>query len=196
MMSMWEPDDGGVEGHLRRGVDAWREYLQHFDEPEQAGQLFWAAYSWARYIGLHRDDVSALADLPFVVALAERVKQLDHTYNMYAPHALLGGLQGSAPAQVGGRPDLARQEFDTAIQATERKNLIYMVMEARIVAVALQDRALYRRLLEEVINAGDVDPNNRLSNQIAKRRAIRYLAQIDELFEPEGAAAPATPAGE
>lgn len=185
MMTLWEPDDGGAEGHYRRGIDAWREYLNHFDEQEQAGQLFWTAYAWARYIGLHRDDPNALADLPFVTALAERVKQLDHTYNMYAPHALMAGLVGSAPVQMGGRPDLARQEFETAIQATRRKNLIYLVLEARIVAVALQDRALYRRLLQEVIDAGDIDPDNRLSNQIAKRRAIRYLAQIDELFEPE-----------
>jgi hypothetical protein len=58
---------------------------------------------------------------------------------------------------------------------------------------------LYRRLLEEVLAAGDVDPDNRLSNQLAKRRARRYLAQIDELFLPEdggahGGHAPAAPA--
>ena len=66
MMSIWEPDDGGVEGHVRRGPEAFRAYLNQFDDQEQGGILFWGAYSWARYIGLHRDDPNALADLPFV----------------------------------------------------------------------------------------------------------------------------------
>ena len=191
MMSLWEPDDGGVEGHVRRGPDAFRRYLSQFDQENQGGQLFWAAYAWARYISLHTDDPNALADLPFVVALADRAKALDHTYNDYAPHALVGGLAGAAPAQLGGHPEIARQELETAIAATHRHNLMYMVLEARMVAVAVQDRALYRRLLQEVIDAGDLDPNLRLNNLIAKRRATRYLAQIDDLFEPESAPAAA-----
>ncbi len=192
-MSAWERDDGGAEGHMRRGLEAWRTYLGQF-RAEHAGQMFWTAYSWAQYIGINRDDVNALADLPFVLALAERVMALDHTYYDYAPHGLRAGLIGSAPQQLGGRPDIARQEFETAIAATHRTNLVYLVMEARIVAVSLQDRGLYRRLLEEVISAGDVNPANRLGNQIAKRRARRYLGQIDDLFEPEGAGNSDTPA--
>lgn len=184
MMSIWEPDDGGVQGHLRRGIEGWRRYLQNF-EASQAPQMFWTAYAWARWIGINRDNVDALADLPFVIALAERVRALDPTYYGYAPRTLMAGLIGSAPQAMGGRPQEARQEFEAAIAATGRRNLMYLVLEARIVAVALQDRALYRRLLEEVINAGDVDPDNRLSNQLAKRRAIRYLRQIDSLFLPE-----------
>jgi hypothetical protein len=195
MMGIWHPVPGGAEGQLR-GIEPWNQYLARFDRREQAGQLFWGAYAWAQYIGINQDDVSAIADLPFVLAMAERVKQLDPTFNFYAPLALLAGLRGSVPEQIGGRPDLARQGFEEAIAATERRNLMYLVVEARIVAVALQDRALYRRLLEETINAGDIDPGNRLSNQLAKRRAFRYLAQIDQLFEPEGAAGSSTPDGE
>ncbi len=190
MMSIWEPDDGGVEGHVRRGPEAFRAYLNQFDDQEQGGILFWGAYSWARYIGLHRDDPNALADLPFVVAMADRAKALDHTYNGFAPHGLVGGLAAAAPAQLGGRPDIGRTEFEAAIAATQRHNLMYLVMEARIVAVALQDRGLYRRLLEEVINAGDVDVDLRLNNVLAKRRAFRYLAEIDNLFAPDETPAP------
>lgn len=193
MLSIWEPDDGGIEGAVRRGPDAFRRYVAQFDQENQGGMLFWAAYSWVQYISLHRDDPNALADLPFVTVLAERAKTLDHTFNDYAPHALAGGLAGSAPAQVGGRPDIARQEFEAAIAATHRQNLMYMVLEARIVAVALQDRALYRRLLQEVIDAGDLSVDRRLNNLIAKRRAVRYLAEIESLFAPEEPAVPDAP---
>lgn len=184
MMSLWEEDDGGARGAMSRGIEGWQAYLREFDDEEQVAQLFWTAYAWARYINMNKDNIDALADLPFVNALAEHVRALDGSYYYYAPHALYGGLIGSAPAQVGGRPTEAKVEFDLAIQRTERKNLILMVMQAKIVAVALQDRALYRSLLEEVIAAGDVDEDLRLSNLIAKRRAERYLADIDNLFEP------------
>lgn len=190
-MSLWQDDAGGAAGHIKRGLSAWTSYLQEFDDRDQAPTLFWGAYGWARYIGLNRDDVDALADLPYVNALAERVLQLDPTFMGHAPHALRAGLIGSAPAQLGGRPDEAKKEFEVAIAATGGKNLMYHVIEARIVAVALQDRALYKKLLTTVLEAPrDIDLDQRLSNQLAKRRAARYLAEIDMLFEPE-----APPAG-
>jgi hypothetical protein len=72
---------------------------------------------------------------------------------------------------------------------------MYLVVEAQIVAVALQDRKLYQRLLTTTLEAPiDLDPNQRLLNQLAKRRAERYLGQIDKLFEPEAAPAEAVPA--
>lgn len=184
LMSLWEPDDGGVEGHLRGQIDTWRNYLLNFDRPEQGPHLFWAAYSWARWVGLNRDNVDAIADLPYVEALALRARQLDESFNGFAPIALVAGLQGARPAAIGGRPDLAREGMEDVIRRTERKNLMILVLEARVVAVALQDRALFESLLREVLDAGDVDPLNRLQNQLAKRRARRYLAQIDDLFMP------------
>src|SRR5688572_23188091 len=70
-LTLWEDDGGGADGHIKKGLAAWTEYLKEFDDAEDhTPTLFWAAYSWARYIGLNRDDMNALADLPFVSALA------------------------------------------------------------------------------------------------------------------------------
>jgi hypothetical protein len=192
-LTLWEDDGGGADGHIKKGLASWTEYLKEFDDAEDhTPTLFWAAYSWARYIGLNRDDMNALADLPLVNALADRIFVLDHTFMGHAPHALRAGLIGTAPAQLGGRPEDAKKEFEIAIAATGGKNLMYHVVQAQIVAVALQDRALYKRLLTTVIEAPtDLNKDERLLNQIAKRRAARYLSQIDQLFEPEPEPAPA-----
>jgi hypothetical protein len=121
--------------------------------------------------------------------------KLDPTYFGYAPHALRAGLIGTAPAQLGGQPAEAKKEFETAIAATQGKNLMYHVMEAQIVAVALQDRALYKSLLTTVIDAKlEFAPDQRLLNQLAKRRAERYLSQTDQLFAPEEPPAAPEPA--
>jgi len=186
-LTLWEDADGGAKGQIKKGLPAWTEYLKKFDDPEKhAATLFWAAYCWGRYIGVNRDDMNALADLPLVTALSDRLIALDHTFYGYAPHALRAGVIGTAPAQLGGKPQEAKKEFEAAIAGTQGKNLMYMVVEAQIVAVALQDRPLYKRLLTTALQApANIDPDQRLLNQLAKRRAERYLGQIDKLFEPE-----------
>jgi hypothetical protein len=184
IMSIWEPDDGGVEG-ARRSVERWRNYLRNFERREQGGQLFWTAYAWVNFINLNKDDPDAVADLPYVIALAERAKDLDHEYNEFAPHALLAGIMAATPATMGGRPDLAQRELEWVIQQTGGNNLMYRVIYARNVAVPLQNRALYRQQLQAVLDAGDVSVDNRLQNLLAKRRARRYLAQIDDRFLPD-----------
>jgi hypothetical protein len=185
-LTLYEDDNDGAEGAVRRGIEAWTRYLENFDDEDQVPALFWLCYAWGQWIGLNRDNMDALADLPFVNALADRILEINPAYMDHAPRALHAGLIGTAPEALGGRPRDAQHEFDDAIRRTGRHNLMYLVMEARIVAIAIQDRALYQRLLTEVIEAGDVEPTQRLSNALAKRRATRYLAEIDMLFEPAG----------
>ena len=48
-------------------------------------------------------------------------------------------------------------------------------MYAQTYACNAHDRSLYASLLEEVLKAGDVLPEQRLENVIARRKALRYL---------------------
>lgn len=181
------PQGGGMLAVQRQGLEAFTAHVDAFDNrDEHAPLLFWTAYNWARYISLHRDDMSAIADVPYVSAIAERVHRLDPTFMDHAPLALRAGLMAAAPPQLGGRPADARVELERAIELTGRRNLLYLVTEAMLVARPLQDRALYRSLLEEVLRF-DVDsyPEQRIANLLAQRRARRYLSQIDEFFVPE-----------
>ena len=181
------PEDGGLLASEHQGFDAFQEHLMRFTSADDdAPLLLFATYAWARYIGLHRDDMNAIADLAFVQAMSERVLAINQNYFDYAPIALHGGLIGSRPAALGGDPQGARTEIEHAIELTHRQNLMYLVTEAQIVAVALQDRALYRSLLEEVVHF-DVDtlPDSRLQNIIAQRRAHRWLSRIDEFFDAD-----------
>jgi tetratricopeptide (TPR) repeat protein len=183
-----EDGDDGASGALRRAQEhqeAWTEYLSRFDDEDQAPVLFWTAYAWGRYINLHKDDVTAIADLPYVVALFQRAMALDPTFNFYAGYAALGAYHAGRPAALGGQPEEALRNFDRAIELTHGNFLMYKVFKARLYAVMVQDRALFQRLLTEVLEAGDVMPEQRLANQLAKRRARRYLDQIDALFLPQ-----------
>ena len=70
----------------------------------------------------------------------------------------------------------------TRSMTTDRKNLIIQFNYARTYAVQTQNRELFVQLLEEVIAAGDVNRETRLLNKIARRRAQRYLTDINEFF--------------
>ncbi len=178
------PEGGGILAVQRQGLDAFTAHIARFEGEEQAIVLFWAAYSWARYISLHRDDMNAIADVAYVSVIADRVYAIAPTYFDHAPAALRAGLMAAAPPALGGRPADARVEIDRAIEATGRRNLLFLVTEARLIAIPLQDRALYQSLLDEVI-AFDVNsyPEQRLPNLLAQRRARRYLQEIDNFFD-------------
>ncbi len=176
--------DGGPEAVTRRGLPAWQAYLQRFRSREDVPALYWTANAWASLISVSVDDSEALLDLPFAVALAERARQLDPHYALGAVDALFAVYHASTPTSLGGQPDVARAEFEAALAVSHRQMLTYQVLYARTYAVMVQDRALYTRLLQEVIDAGDVLPSERLGNIVAKRRALRYLGQIDTLFPP------------
>jgi hypothetical protein len=81
-------------------------------------------------------------------------------------------------------PDMDRAKvlFDEVLEETERRNLMVQLSMARYYAVNVGDHELFRELLQEVLDAGDVLPEARLSNTMARRRARRYLDHIDLYF--------------
>jgi hypothetical protein len=183
LLNVAAPVDGGPESQMHGGLEAWRRYLRRFGH-DDVPALYWTANAWASRIQLSLDDPGSMLDLPLAMALVARARELDPEFYYGGLHAFYGVYYAGMPASVGGQPRLARDEFEAALRATQRHLLIYQVLYARTYAVMAQDRALYRQLLEEVLHADDVMPSERLTNQIAKRRALRYLAQIDELFTP------------
>lgn len=189
LLATRESVDGGCEAVIARGLPAWREYLRRFDDRDDVPALFWTANAWASMVGVSVDDTNALLDLPFAVALAERARELDPDFENGSVHALFGVYYASTAESLGGQPARARESFEAALRVSRRRYLTWQVLEARVYAVQAQDRALYERLLREVIDAADVMPSQRLANQVAKRRALRYLSEGDALFSapaPEG----------
>ena len=138
----------------------------------------------------------AVADLPFAVALVERAVELDPAYFNHAGLTFMAVVATSAP---GADLEAALPLWERAIAATERHNLLLLVNMARTYAVKRQDRELYVALLREVLEAGDVAPEMRLQNAIARHRAERYLRQVDDVIltaRPVPAAATPPPAPE
>jgi hypothetical protein len=132
---------------------------------------------------LNRDDMDLVAELPKVEVIMKRVVELNPRYYNGGAYLALGLMYSAQGKAMGGDPDKGKQNLEKAIEVTGGKFLINKVMMARIYAVTVQDKALYEKTLKDVSDTpADVMPEQRLANEIAHKKAARYLKQVDDLF--------------
>ncbi len=161
-------------------------------EKEDAAPLFWAGICWGGYINLNRDDMDAVRVLKFARVIMERVQQLDATYFHGGPHLFLGMYFGGRSQLLGGNPDLAREHFGKVFEITQGRFLLAQVLYAENYAVQIQDRELFEKTLQQVLDApDDIDPREMLITAISKGIAQKLLDKADELFVQDEDASPA-----
>jgi hypothetical protein len=156
---------------------------EHFDDRDRDIELiFWWALTWGSTV-TNAPSMDALIDFSAVKAVAAHAVRLDESYENAGALAMQGGYESSYPEQLGGNWKKGREYFERAIKLSGRKNHLHLINFARTYAVNAQDKALFVSLLHEVVEAGDQGNGVRLSNKVARRRALRYLANIDQWFE-------------
>jgi hypothetical protein len=158
------------------------DYLLRKFDKESAPDLLWLGLSWGLWINLNKDDSSAVAEFTYVRKIMERVLELIPNYQNGLPHLFFGSYYSSSQA-MGGSPEKAKEHFDAVLKLTNGEYLTAKVMYATNYACAIQDRALYQHLLEEVINAPESkNKSYRMGNAMAKKQAKIALDKIDEYF--------------
>jgi hypothetical protein len=99
------------------------------------------------------------------------------------PHVALGLVYTALAPSMGGDDKLAETHFKKALELTGDKFLLARVHYGKRVGVARQDRALFREQMIKVLQTDPaIWPEQRLANEIAHRRARRYLKYEKELF--------------
>jgi hypothetical protein len=172
--------DPGLDAAIKGGVDTLEAWLDlAFTQKEDAAILFWAGASLGARINMGMEDMDTVADLPLAKVLLNKSVELDPDFMFMLGKMTMGVL---AASEFPPDMDRAKLLLDDVLEKTERRNLMVQMSMARYYAVATGDHKLFRELLEEVIEAGDVLPEARLSNAIARRRAARYLDQIEYYF--------------
>lgn len=145
--------------------------------------LYAYATAWAAWIRARSTDPLALADLPKVTAMLQRVVALDDGYQRGEAHLYLGILFSQLPPALGGRPEQGKAHFEKAIAYSQGNNLAAKVEYARNYARLVFDRELYERLLQDVLDANPVAPGYTLSNTLAQQQARPLLNESAAYFE-------------
>lgn len=144
--------------------------------------LFGLGSAWASWIQANSGDWNAIADIPRVQAIMERVVQLRPDFESGGAHLYLGVLYTLRPESMGGKPELGRRHFESAIEFSRGRNLAAKLLFARQYARLVFDRSLHDRLLNDIVNADPNAPGFTLSNVLAQEEARELLADADEYF--------------
>lgn len=144
--------------------------------------LYAYAVAWAGWIQTRSSDWAAIADLPKVTALLERVVALDETIDNGGAHVYLGVLASLRPPAVGGEPEKARYHFERARQLAGGRNLMIDVLYAKHYARMVFDQDLHDRLLSGVLEAPVQAPGLTLINTLAKEQARDLLESGKDYF--------------
>ena len=144
--------------------------------------LFALGSAWAGWIQAYSSDWNAVAELPRVEAVIQRVLELDETVSNGDAHMYMGVMYSFLPPAMGGKPELAKEHFERAIAISHQSNLMAMLLYAQKYARLVFDKALHDRLLRQIIDAKVDVADMTLINTIAKSRAAELLAESDEYF--------------
>lgn len=145
---------------------------------DQVEPVLWLATAAAVRLAL--DPMKSLAQLPTIRAELARCVELAPGFQDSSAEILLGTLKAGQAAFLGG--DDGAAEFKAAKKLSTGV-LAVDVMFARGVAVARKDRTLFTSTLDQVL-ATDLAqwPEHRLANEVARKKARRYLAAVDKLL--------------
>jgi predicted anti-sigma-YlaC factor YlaD len=147
--------------------------------------LYWTAAALGLAISISRNDAAMLARLPEVEALLDRALELDETWREGALHAFRVQLAAASP----GEPDYAaiQRHYERAVELSRGKDASLYLAYAETVAVPQQNRAEFDALIEKALAVDvDADPDRRLLNALAHRRAEWLRGRADDLIlKPE-----------
>lgn len=146
--------------------------------------LYLGASAWMSWIGLtYKEKPEVLSELYKVIAMADRIIELDETYYHGGIHATLGACYASRPEKFGGQPKDAASQFEQAIDISGGKFLMWQVLYSQYYAVQIKDKSLFVSTLEKVLAApDDLFVEGNFANALAKKKARRLLDQVNTLF--------------
>jgi hypothetical protein len=153
-------------------IKAWLD--KNFTDKDTAPDLFWTGYAWLARVNVSKDDPAMIGELFVGVALLEQAFELQPDYNHYSAEVALASYHArTAMSEM----DQAQKMFEDALAKTQRKSLVVQLNYGARFACVKGDKALYEKMLNEVLQSEDPDPEQRLTNTIAKRKAKRALSK-------------------
>lgn len=174
--------DSDFDEAMATGSDNFQRWVdENFYEKSDAEPALIAGLGFLVAMIESEEGLAAAVDLPVARYLIEKSVELDPELNGGQGLVLIGTIECTMPALVGGRPQLGMQLMERAAKMENRGAHSVLVSMADRCAVALQNRKLFHSLLMEVIEGGDVE-EHRLPNKLARHHAERLLTQIDEFF--------------
>lgn len=151
-------------------------------QQDELDSLYTVGLTWLAYIQAHREDWSALAEIPSAELILLKVRAMDSSFKPADVERYLGVMNTLRPPALGGKFDKGKEHFERAIALSGGKDLGIKVDYANYYARTLYDQELHDRLLNEVIESEALQPGKTLFNTLAQREARAMLESGSDYF--------------
>ncbi len=142
--------------------------------------MYWFATNLGKY-GLEKSLVVVLNEKDRIKAMMDLIEKLFADYNHGAVYRYLGSYYTKIPFPNGDLPK-ARSQFEKSL-AKAPNYLGTKVLFADLYGIKAKDKALFKRLLDEVLAADpSADPALAPEARIEQKKAKELLAEIDVYF--------------
>jgi hypothetical protein len=156
------------------------EAIAAIDDPAAAGPMFWWVSNLGRWMQT-QNPFTALSFTDDLDRVGHRAYALDPAYLNAAPTAFLAGYYTQLPLPSGDAA-LSKRYFDEAIERAPH-TLAHRVAFATLYATKVNDRALFERTLQGVIQTDPDDhPDSAPENRLERQRAQHILNDPDPFF--------------
>ncbi|MDH4125076.1 MAG: TRAP transporter TatT component family protein [Gammaproteobacteria bacterium] len=161
--------------------DAFVANLQQVSS-KQADLLYAYGFAFLAYIRAHSDDWNALAELPQAEAVMQHYLDISGVSAKASAHNYLGILMTIRPPALGGKQDVARGHFETAIAMSGGRDLSPKVEMLKGIARTLYDRELNDQLCADILGASPYAEGLTLTNVLARDEALALCSDSDNYF--------------
>lgn len=147
--------------------------------------LYWTAANLAKF-AKYNTFTKKVSMKSRIRAMWDKVYNLDPNFFYAGGYRFFGGYYALVPAITGDQdPVKSKEMFDKCLEiAPEYLETKVLYAEAYCTHAKIKDRELFKKLLNEVMNAElDAYPDIMPENLIAQEKAKRLLEQEGELFE-------------
>ena len=142
--------------------------------------LYWTAAAWGASISASGMSPAAIVDFPVVEKLIEFASGLDPDWQDGSVYELMMSLEAAKP---GGDLNLAEQYFNKAVSLSGGRRVGSFVSMAESICVPRQDLSCFRSNIEKALTIElENYPQDRLVNEVMRRRALRVKAQEADLI--------------
>jgi tetratricopeptide (TPR) repeat protein len=150
--------------------------------PKDVPALYTLGSAWTGWIQVRQGDWEAIADLPRVKVIMERVVALSEEYEDGGAHMYLGVFATLVPPAAGGKPEEGRAHFERALEISKDKNLMVYVLYAQFYARMVFNRELHDQLLTRAIELDPSVPDYVLINTAAQKQARALMDSAEDYF--------------
>src|SRR5690554_184003 len=145
--------------------------------------VYSVATAWLGWIQANSDVWNAIAQLGKVKHSMQWVAEQDVAYDNGLVQVYLGALDSLLPPSFGGKLEIGKQHFETAIEVSNGKNLMAYVIYAEKYARLIFEQDLHDQLLQTALDSDYKYEGLTLINRLAQQQAEILLDESSDYFE-------------